>query len=151
MNVLSFNFTKISAEKKPRFKHSAINTNIEFVNIEKDEIEMLKDSEVIKVSFNFIVDYSESKEKGEKDKKEEKKEPSGKIVFEGTVLLSAEKKESKELLEAWKNKELADSTRTALFNLILRKCSIKALSLEEELNLPYHLPLPNIKKTPKKE
>lgn len=145
MNVLSFNFTKISAERKPNFKNSSINTNIEFINIEKDEIEMLKDSEVIKISFNFIVDYFESKEKSEK------KETSGKIVFEGIVLLSAEKKESKELLEAWKNKELAENTRTALFNLILKKCSIKALSLEEELNLPYHLPLPNIKKTPKKE
>ncbi|MEK6850274.1 MAG: hypothetical protein AABX85_01730 [Nanoarchaeota archaeon] len=145
MNVLSFNFTKISAERKLPFKHKSIRTNIEFINIEKDEIEMLKDSEVIKISFNFVVDYSESKEK------EESKEPTGKIIFEGVVILSADKEESKEILEAWKNKKLPETTKAALFNLILKKCSIKALSLEEELNLPYHLPLPNIKKTPQKE
>ena len=143
MNILSFNFVKINAERKLDFKHSSINTNIEFIDIEKDEIAALKASDVIKVNFNFIVTYSESKE--------DTKNPAGKVFLEGSLLLSADKEEAKELLDAWKKKELPENTRTALFNLILRKCSIKALSLEEELGLPYHLPLPKLQNAQKKE
>ena len=136
MNLLGFNFTKISAEKDLKFDYSDIKTNIEFTNIEKDEIPFLKDAEAIKVFFKFTVEYNK------KIEKEEKKEVQGKLVFEGIVLLSSEKDESKEIIKSWKNKELPQKIKTPLFNLILKKCSIKAVSLEEDLDLPTHFPFP---------
>ena len=54
--------------------------------------------------------------------------------------------EIKEVLEDWKKKKLSDSFQEILFNIILRKANIKALELEEELNLPFHINLPSIKK-----
>jgi len=147
MKLLGFNFTKINAEKKLEFKSTAINTDIEFLEIEKDKIEMLKDSEIIKISFRFAVNYKEEAEKEEK--KETKQENSGKISFEGTILFSTDKEESKEILKAWKKKEIPPQFKVSIFNLILNKCSIKALSLEEDLNLPYHVPLPKVQIQPK--
>lgn len=150
MRFLGFNFTKISAEKKPDFKPGTISTDIEFLEIEKDKIEMLKDTEVIKISFKFGVNYKDESEKEEKtDKKETKQEPLGKLSFEGIILFSTDKEESKEILKAWKKKEIPPQFKMSIFNLILNKCSIKALSLEEDLNLPYHVPLPKVQIQPK--
>jgi hypothetical protein len=31
-----------------------------------------------------------------------------------------------------------------MFNIVLKKSTIKALELEDELNLPYHIPIPKV-------
>ena len=51
----------------------------------------------------------------------------------------------------WKDKKMPDDFRNTLFNLILRKASLKALQLEEEMNLPIHMQLPTLKIGEKKE
>jgi hypothetical protein len=141
MNVLSFNFTKINGERSLDFRPSDISTNIQFIDISKDEIAILKDSEVLKVIFSFNIEY-----KSAKDSKKQSQ-----ISFEGIIHLSAGAAESKEILDSWKNKDLPQQFKDSLFNLILDKCSVKALSLEEDLSLPYHLPLPKIQNLKKKE
>lgn len=141
MQLIGFNFTKISAEKTPKFKlGSAINTNIEFTDFEKEKIEILKDTEALRVSFKFSISYIESEEKkGVKD---------GELLFEGNLVLSAAKEESKEMFKSWKKKELPGPVRLFLFNIILKKCSTKALSLEEDIALPYHIPMPQLQAKP---
>ena len=67
----------------------------------------------------------------------------------GGIVISAENKEAGEILEKWKEKELSESFRLFLFNFILNKTGIKALQLEDDLNLPYHLPMPSLKKQEK--
>jgi len=52
---------------------------------------------------------------------------------------------SKEVLKKWKDKEIPEDFRLVLFNIILKKSSLRALQLEEEMNLPTHFPLPSIK------
>lgn len=142
MNVIGFNFTKVFAEKSPEFKPtSSMNMNIEFVSVKKEEIEMFKDIEAINIAFRFFVAYTNTKEK--KPQKEQPKE--GEVTLEGNILLSATKEEVKDILKSWKKKELPPSFNVPLFNLILKKCSTKALQLEEELNLPSHIPLPQLR------
>jgi len=34
----------------------------------------------------------------------------------------------------------------SLFNIILRKCHVKALELEEDLNLPLHVQMPSLQR-----
>jgi hypothetical protein len=142
MNVIGFNFTKVFAEKSSEFKPaSSTNMNIEFTGVKKEEINVFKDIEAINITFRFFVAYTDAKEK--KPQKEQPKE--GEVILEGNILLSATKEEAKDILKSWKKKELPPSFNVPLFNLILKKCSTKALQLEEELNLPSHIPLPQLR------
>lgn len=137
MQVLGFNFTKISAERFPDYKPgSSINTNIEFTNIEKEEISVLKDLEAVKISYTFSVTYSKT------ENKKENKE--GEIIFEGNIIMSATKEETKEITKLWKKKEISNQFKVPIFNIILRRCSLKAAQLEDDIGLPIHLPLPKI-------
>jgi hypothetical protein len=136
MKVLGFNFNKISAEKDKNFKLGIVSTNIEFISVEKDSINMLKDSEIIKMDFKFSIDYKESKDKKSKSQ--------ANILFEGNLILSTNKDETKNLLDFWKKKQVPENMKMPLLNLILKKCSVKALVLEEELNLTHHIPMPKL-------
>lgn len=136
MNILGLNFTKISAERSGDVLQTTVNTNIEFLEVEKEKLEILKDAEPLRVKYLFSITYN----KGEGKKQEKVAE----IIFEGTLLLSATLEESKEVLKSWKKKELSNNFKVPLFNLILKKCSIRALALEEELGIPSHVPLPRL-------
>ena len=50
-----------------------------------------------------------------------------------------EKEELKEFLKFWKENKLPEGHKIPLFNFIMSKCNIKALTLEDELALPYHI------------
>jgi len=140
MRIIGFNFTKVSAEKSKEFKLGPkINTNIGFLDIEKEERGIVKEeSDVLRVSFNFSVTYTDT-EKQEKDTNQ------GEVLLTGFIILMATKEESKILFDSWKKKELPTAFKVPLFNLILQKCSVRALQLEEELGLPLHIMLPQLK------
>lgn len=131
MQVIGFNFKKIQAEKKNLSKDKlTIDSNVNIQNITEEKIEAVKDKPVLKFDFNFIVNY---------------KPDVAEIKLQGMVLLMVEKDQSKMIFKKWKNKEVLEEIRVPLFNLILTKCNLKALMLEEELSLPTHIPLPRIK------
>lgn len=136
MQIIGFNFTKISAEKIEEMQKPNISTNIEFINIEKEKIDFLKDSEAFKVSFKYGLDYENREEK--------KILKNGEIKFEGRIILSTNKEESKKILKSWKKKEIPNEIKVPLFNLILKKCTPKAVYLQDEINLPSHVPMPRI-------
>ena len=140
MQVVGFNLIKISATREMKYERSSINTNIEFTSVEKEELPILKDSEGIKISFKFTIAY------GDPEKKEKK---SAELHFEGIILLGTTKEEAKEFLKDWKKKSVPQNTVIPLYNTILKRCSIKALQLEEDLNLPTHIPFPQVKAQPK--
>ena len=137
MKIAGYSLTDVKATKDPKFKRSAINTNIEFTNIEKENLEILKDSEALKASFKFSVNYKESPNKDEKNNLAE-------VSYGGVLLLSVSKDESKEFIKSWKKKEVPKTMVLPLYNFILKKCSIKALQMEEDMGLPPHMPLPQV-------
>lgn len=115
MKVIGLHFTKISAEKLQDFKKEfTINTNIEFLEIEKEEvsIELPQDIEPTRVNFKFSVNYNTE---------EKKNNNLAKVVLEGIILLHATKDESKDLLKAWKKKEIPNDFKVPMFNFILKK------------------------------
>ncbi len=134
MQLIGFNFTKIIAEKKEGFKRSNITTNIEFTDIQKEQSNLLKESEIVKVYFKNSIKYGEDK----------KSVPLGEVLFEGFLVLSVNEDESKNITKSWKKKELPGTFKVALFNIILQKCTAKAIILENEVGLPAHIPLPKI-------
>ena len=138
MQVIGFNLKKILAERSTNFQRGPINTNIEFTDVDKEKLDMLKDLEAIKISFVFSISYADQ------EKKEELKH--GQVSFEGDIILSSTKEEVKNITKSWKKKQIEEDTRIPLINFILKKCSTKALILEDDLNLPAHIPFPQVRK-----
>jgi len=138
MQIIGFNFNKISGIKEEELPQGiSTNMNVEFLDILKADQSFINNKETLSVKFRYNLDYN----------KEEKKKPKthANITLGGTVILGAEKEESKELIQEWKKKKVADQFKIFIFNFILRKCSIKAILLQDELNLPSHIPIPQIR------
>jgi len=134
MKIIGFNFTKISAEKKKdNFKDLNANNSINILNISEIKQEVIKtDEDILAVKFSFGLDYSPD---------------IANIEFQGNILLSLEQKMAKEVLKKWKSEEVPDDFKIPLFNIIFRKSSLKALEIEDELNLPLHIQMPALRKS----
>ena len=139
MRAMGFNFTKISIENiKDITKDLKINTEIDIQGIEptKPKNTPLKTKEdLLVVKFVYNINYDPDFVK---------------INLEGRILFTLEPKIAKEVVKQWKDKKMPDDFRLFLFNVILKKSTLKALQLEDELNIPLHIPLPALKK-PKDE
>lgn len=131
MRIIGFTLNKISGYRSKEFKSKHTDINIDFLEIIKEELDLIKDR-AIKVSFAFKVSYQ-----GEKEGKK-----AGEIVYEGEIVINTTEEEAEDIINSWKNKDLSPDFRVPLFNFILQKCSIRALNLEEDLQLPTHIPLP---------
>ena len=132
MKLLGFKFNKINIEKfTNEAKELKINTNIDISEINKIQTEVFKtNEELLGIKFNYTINY----------------EPNfAKLEFSGNLLISVDSKANKEVLKKWKDKQIPDDLRIPLFNLIMRKSSIKALEFEEEMDLPYHIPMPTLR------
>ncbi len=144
MQLIGFNLKKITASKSPDFKRGAINTNIEFSDVVREKMDLLKDTEALKIAFTFSITYTEKEQNQDAEKKSESNQ--GEVTFEGDILFSANKEEAKDITKSWKKKQIPEQYRIPMINFILKRCSVKALSLEEDLNLPSHIPFPQIRK-----
>ena len=141
MRVMGFNFSKISIEKfsdkLDKLDKLKIKTNIDISDIQSIENKILQTKEsLLAIKFVYIVDYDPS---------------FAKIELSGTILFEIESKLAKEIIDNWKNKNIPEDFKLTLFNLILRKSNVKALQLEDDLNLPLHISLPSLKKPEKTE
>jgi hypothetical protein len=132
MKLLGFNFNKISVEKlseKPA--ETKVNTNINVSEIKPVKVAMLKSKEdVLGVKFTYNVSYSPGY---------------AEVDLQGAIMISLEPKVAKQVIKEWETKKMSQTFQEPLFNLILAKSSVKALQLEEEMNLPFHIPLPSLK------
>jgi len=134
MKIMGFNFSKVSVEKKSdNFKDLKINTNIDILDVQPAKNDILKQKEeMIVIKFKYDVDF-------QKDV--------GKVDIEGNLIIVLDPKDSKEVIKEWKDKKLSENIKTPVFNIILRKSTIKALELEDQMNLPLHTySIPIIKK-----
>ena len=133
MKLIGFNFDKISVEKMAsQFENLKINTKIDIPNISSVKSDLFKNKEeLLGIKFSFNLNY----------------EPNiAKIELIGTILLSLDSKIAKEALKQWKDKKISEEFKLPVFNIILRKATLRALRLEEEMNLPLHIQLPSLRK-----
>ena len=114
MQIIGFNLSKILAERAENFQRSPINTNIEFINFEKEKIQFLKEAEGLKVSFKYSIIYGEQEGKGKQ----------AEVSFEGFIIVSAEKEEIKDIQKSWKKKKIPSKLQMFLYNFILKRCSL---------------------------
>jgi hypothetical protein len=133
MRLVGFNFDKIHIEKTTStLENLKISTKMDVIDINEIKPDLFKaKEELLGVKFSFGLDY----------------EPDvAKIDLVGTMLLSVDSKIAKEVLRGWKDKQIPEEFRMTIFNIILKKATLRALRLEEEMNLPLHIQLPTLKK-----
>ncbi len=138
MKIMGFNFTKINVEKfLDKVEKLKLTTNINIEDLKEIKTTSFKIKEdIIAVKFTYAINY----------------EPKfAKIEMAGNVVFGVEPKQAREIFKQWKDKKTPEDFRTNLFNIILRKTNLKALQLEEELNLPLHMPMPSLKPQEKQE
>ncbi len=132
MQVIGFNFEKILAERKNQKAGGKIEikSNINVKEISPEKVDLVKDKDVLKFSFEFTIDYTPE---------------IAKILLAGSAIIMLEKDKAKEIMKKWKSgKKIVEDIRIPLFNMIMTKSNLRALQLEEELNLPTHIPMPRI-------
>jgi hypothetical protein len=128
IKLVGFRYVKINVERNDDSKGELkITPNIHINSIEKFKVESSK-QELLQINFKFIVDYDSL----------------GKIELEGKMFLGVDVKTMKDILEGWKNKKIDEQSNLVILNTIIQKASIKALELEEEMNLPPHVQLPRL-------
>jgi len=132
MKVIGFNFKKINAEKNSdNFKDLKINTNINILNVKPIKSEVFQPKEeLVEVEFDYTINYNPN---------------IAKVFLSGVVLVMVDLKIAKEFIKQWKKKKLPDEHKVLIFNVILKKSNLKAMQLEDELNLPLHIPLPSVR------
>jgi len=128
MAIFGFNLNKILIEKEEgkKLEKVEVSTRIKVTSIKKEDVEIAKGKDVLKLSFDFGLDY---------------KPDLAVIEFKGHVLILEEPAEAKKILEEWKKEKMNDNLKIAVYNIIWEKCNVKALELEEDFNLPHHIPL----------
>jgi len=132
MTVVSFNFTKIEAEKKEGAKGKiSIKNNVSINNVDEKDLSLgSQKQKVLNFTFEFTSKY----------------EPDyGSIRLVGNVLYMEDAKRVKEILDAWKKeKKLPKEVTGKIINVVLNKSNVQALILSEQVNLPPPVPLPKI-------
>ena len=130
MKIIGFNLSKILAERKEEIKGNLeIDQKINISGVSKEPISFSKNS-AIKVSFTFATIFSKD---------------FAKIEFNGSVLVLPGEEEQSEFEESLKSKKIPEQFRLPIFNFIMNKCTLKTLTLEEELSLPLHVQMPKLK------
>ena len=130
MNIVGFNFSKITADRKKAVVGSIrINNNVNLSDVREAKIG-LGDRSALAVSFSFKTEYAPD---------------FATIGMEGDLLLLGDQKDSKAALEQWqKEKRLSPQNAQLVMNYILDRCSIQALLLSKDLNLPPPVKLPKV-------
>ncbi len=136
MKIISLKYTKISAErlKEPENKLSKINlqSNINLVSAKKEDDNTSTTQTLFSVEFSNRYNYE-----GYAD-----------IEIKGIVFFTLDKND-KLIEEIEKTNKIDDKTnKKILIDYILRKIHVLSLSLEERLNLPYHIQSPSVSITP---
>ena len=133
MKIIGFKIKKVSAERKSDIKGKLeIKSGLNIDDITKEEIQ-ISEKPSMKFDFSYTVDYSPD---------------IAKIEINGSIIALDDSNESKEILKDWKKKKFNHAIKLPLFNFIMDKCNLKALQLEEEIGLPFHIPMPKLAPNP---
>ena len=125
IKIIGAKFTEIEAKRDPDFSGKIkLKTNIQILSLDKIE----KSKDTIKTTYIFEIDYGTL----------------GKIKIKGDIFLLSDTKTIKTILKSQENKKYNTPEYIKISNFIIKKASIKAFELEEELGLPIHIKLPTL-------
>ena len=131
MAIIGFNLTKMLVEKKKSEKGKInINTNATISGVEPVKLSIDPKKSAVRITFLYASQY----------------EPGFAVIeMEGELLLLESTEKANEILNSWKtNKKLEKALMANLLNNILSRCTVQALLLSKEVNLPPPIRLPKI-------
>lgn len=107
-----------------------VDNNCAIKKLEKVPLALAGKENCLKLSFSFLAKY----------------EPNiGEINLEGYLLYMDSEAKMEELSKQWqKEKKLPKELMTGFLNSILAKCSVEAVLLSREINLPPSIPVPRV-------
>jgi hypothetical protein len=129
MNIKLINskITEIKAKRNTEFSGKLeLKSNINIKSVEK--IKEAKD--ILRIEYIFNINYSEL----------------GKITIEGLLFLKGDKDTINNIIKKQEEKDYDSEEFIFIMNTVMQKASLKALQLEEELDLPIHIKLPSFSK-----
>ena len=132
MPIVGFNFDKLGAKKDNKITGKLqIKNNVSLTSLEQEKLTITSSEDVLKLNFEFKTTY----------------EPEvGAIQINGHILYMEEPKKIQEIMKKWKkDKSLPKELSQVIFNTILARSNIKALTLSQDVNLPPPIRLPAIK------
>jgi len=130
--IVGFNINKIKIERKKKLvKGMKIKYNMDISKVYEQDLTLpAPNQNILGLDFVFTVDYDPE---------------IADIEINGTVSYMMDKGEFGKILNLWKKtKKLPKDISVPVINVILDKCNIKSLELEQDLSLPTHLPMPSI-------
>jgi len=133
MPVSGLNFDRISVERTNEPAQQVnIKNNLFIKDVKEQELQIGEQKKtVLRFDFEFSIAY----------------EPKvGSIVIGGHVIYLDENNKIKDVTNNWKKKkEVEPKLMEQVLNVALYRCTVKALDLAQELNLPAHMRMPRIK------
>tara|TARA_Y100000310_G_scaffold326928_1_gene392536 strand:+ start:140 stop:547 length:408 start_codon:yes stop_codon:yes gene_type:complete len=133
MTVISFNFTKINAEKIKGIKGKLnISNNVSIKAVNSFDLKLGKNKEkALRFDFKFESVYDPK---------------IGNIEILGEVAYLGKEANIKEAEKQWKkDKKIPKDIVEEIMTSILSKCNIEALLMSKEIGLPPPIPLPKVK------
>ncbi len=134
MPIVGFHFTHIQAKKKNNISESTkvnIASRLSITDVQKEKLPTGKTkTDGLKIFFDFGLDYQPD---------------IANISFEGFIYYLDDAKVLADITKEWvKQKNIPLDVKTQVLNSVILKGTVRALALEQEINLPPHLPFPSI-------
>ncbi|MBN2457509.1 hypothetical protein JXB31_00070 [Candidatus Woesearchaeota archaeon] len=137
MTIIGFNFTSIKAERSNPIKGKiGVQNSVKIEDIKESDL-IVGSNKNKTMIFEFIYTSKYSPNIGE-------------ITLKGSLVMMADPKKVVEVVTAWKSgkkeeKNLPKDVMAPVINTVLNKCSIMALQMTREVNLPPQIQLPKVK------
>jgi hypothetical protein len=132
MPIVGFNFDKIGAKKDNKITGKLkVKNDVKITSVEKEKLTITSSEDILKFNFEFKASY----------------EPKfGAIQINGHILYMDDPKKVDDIMKGWKkNKTVPKDLSPIILNAVLSRCSVKALTLSQDVNLPPHIKLPMIR------
>ncbi len=134
MPIVSFSFDKIIADRKKQKLEVPLKakTSIKITEIKEEELTLAggRKDLLLRFFFEYFVDYQTDQ---------------ASILLAGNVLFSGKREELEKIYKEWKKtKKFSPEVSKDVLNHVFVRCNIKALSFEQEVNIPPHIVLPRL-------
>ncbi|HLD13060.1 MAG TPA: hypothetical protein VJB87_05745 [Candidatus Nanoarchaeia archaeon] len=130
--IIGFAFSTVSVERKNPLKGKVeVKYHLSIEDVLEESMPLAAGQMALRLPFKFSASYDPK---------------IGSVELLGNVVYLTDDKTAKSLMDNWKKKKKLGDEKVAavIFNNVLTRCNVRALSLAQEVGLPPHFPLPHV-------
>ena len=132
MTIISMGFTTMNVQRKStKPGKMEINNNVSVKDVDVINLNIGSEKEkALRFEFEYSTKYNPD---------------IAEIILHGDVVYATDEKTAKDTADYWKKKkDVQNPVIKEVLNAVLARCSVQALMLSRELNLPPPIPMPKI-------